>query len=213
MARHRAPTAPSEGENPSFCRNHIFQEETSQEHEASSALPGPPACQQAGITELQLMSLRDDRAATLIFSAASTPVSYLCAGMIGIHYRPPPAARLAPQGGICKLSPSLNGIRLSAGTETGAATNPGSPSASSSAPLVLTGICGAGQCLQGRVSSCPPCLCTHGGLQAWPGAAWAGASPPGEDRTQEAHAEDVGSQHIKPALEFWASVTSMVQHP
>lgn len=102
------------------------------------------------------MSLRDDRAATLIFSAASTPVSYLCAGMIGIHYRPPPAARLAPQGGICKLSPSLNGIRLSAGAETGAATNPGSPSASSSAPLVLTGICGAGQCLQGRDSSCPP---------------------------------------------------------
>lgn len=163
-SRHQAPMAPSESKNPSFCRNHFFQEGTSQEHEAGSALPGPPACQQAGITELQLMSLRDDRAVTLIFSAASTPVSYLCAGMIGIHYRPPPAARLAPQGGICKLSPSLNGIRLSGGAETGAATNLGSLSASSSAPLVLARIHGARQRLQGRVSSCPRHLCTRGGL-------------------------------------------------
>lgn len=66
------------------------------EGEAGSALPGPPACQPAGITELRRMSPRDDRAATLIFSAASAPVSYLCAGMIGIHYRAPPATRGLP---------------------------------------------------------------------------------------------------------------------
>lgn len=90
-------------QNPSFGRKGIFQGETAfsreegaEEGRVCSALPGPPACQQAGITELRRMSPRDDRAATLIFSAASAPVSYLCAGMIGIHHRPPPAACWLP---------------------------------------------------------------------------------------------------------------------
>lgn len=98
------------------------RKERARECEAGSALPGPPACQQAGITDLQRMSPRDDRAATLIFSAASAPVSYLCAGMIGIHYRPPPAARWLP-GEESASSPSLNGIRLSPGAETQTCAN------------------------------------------------------------------------------------------
>lgn len=111
--------------------------------QTGSVRSSPPAqgrlLSAAGITDLQRVSLRDDRAPTLVFSAASAPVSYLCAGMIGIHYRPPLPCR-APRGGIRQLSPSLNGIRLSPSTESETCASQGGPSGSHFGGFLLTEI-------------------------------------------------------------------------